>query len=454
MLVFDEGSELLENLFEFSEECIDGNVVQWQSVSVNQIEVVTGSITKILPALGLLTHLTRIHIERNLITEIPEEISLLTELTYVSFNGNRIAHVTDALGSLQKLNYLDLSNNQIANLPESLGNLTELGILGLGNNRLTGIPDVLKNCRRLLMLDLGRNQLLGEQVFPSEWESMKFLYLQNCGLTTLSDSIASLLRLEKLDLAHNSITELPNLKPLVRLKELNLSHARIPLGEIPSALRQVKSLCDLNVEHCGITKFPEWLGELKNLFSLTAQNNNISQLPPCFAELEALERLQISTNRIREIPKYVAALPMLRYMSVDSLKYFPPSLCYRTNPVHLSVNSAGMRELPTKSWCDIYTTISIPSLKVFAARKIGPYGKNHLGLADVPEPCLELIKSAERCSSFACKGVFVRGTGVEAVEHKTLQNGEIVALHHTICHSLCKPIAPKNRGSDHCMYPT
>lgn len=123
------------------------------------------------------------------------------------------------------LTSLDLSMNSITEIPASIAHATALTSLDLMHNCLTTLPEELFSLTRLVNLKLSRNQL-----HPS-----------------VSPSIAQLVNLNKLYLAHNLIEYLPSLEGLAALDTLTLNGNR--LAELPATLALNTTLTTLALHH-------------------------------------------------------------------------------------------------------------------------------------------------------------------------------------------------------------
>jgi Leucine-rich repeat (LRR) protein len=122
------------------------------------------------------TELETLVLAENELLEISEQIGRLKNLRMLDLGHNKLTHVPDALADLDSLtDFLYLHDNQLTSLPPPLARLTKLRYLNISENALDVLPDSI--CSMLGLIDLRGNPL-----------------------THLPASIASLPRLEKLDL--------------------------------------------------------------------------------------------------------------------------------------------------------------------------------------------------------------------------------------------------------------
>lgn len=148
----------------------------------------TGTIS---PALGNLTYLERLDLNRNALSggipaslgrlrglnylglcdnggvsgEIPDSLRNCTSLAVAYLNNNTLSGTIPGwLGMLPNLTTLWLSHNLLSGeIPPSLGNLTKLGSLKLDENRLEGtLPEGLSRLALLRELNVYQNRLGGD----------------------------------------------------------------------------------------------------------------------------------------------------------------------------------------------------------------------------------------------------------------------------------------------------
>ncbi len=106
------------------------------------------------------------------------------------------------------------------------------------------------------------------------------LNLDGLGVRSLPPEVAQL-RLEKLSLARNGLTDLP-----------------LELGDMTT-------LDYLDLSGNGITKLPEVLGRLSHLESLDIGSNSLSTLPESIVELKSLSWLYINHNYLKGLPTHL-----------------------------------------------------------------------------------------------------------------------------------------------------
>ena len=110
-----------------------------------------------LPALSLLSRLTRLSADACGLTEVPWP-SLPATLTAVSLAGNELTSFT-GLAALVSLKKLCLARNQLRFLPADVGCLVALTTMDVSSNQLTGLPAELGGCAALEELNVSQNAL-------------------------------------------------------------------------------------------------------------------------------------------------------------------------------------------------------------------------------------------------------------------------------------------------------
>ncbi|GJM95582.1 hypothetical protein PR202_ga12342 [Eleusine coracana subsp. coracana] len=246
-----------------------------------------------------LHNLQRLYLDyNNFRGSIPPSLSNATHLVDLDLSSNSFAgHVPTTLGTLRKPSWLNLEyNNIIAKDKQSwmfidaLANCSSLNVLALFQNQLKGeLPSSVGNLSsQLQYLLLGQNELAGH--VPSSIGNLQ-------GLTSLgldSNNFDGTI----LDISDNHLNgSMPvDLFGLPSLISFNLSynyfHGILPLEvgnanelmeeEIPSSLRNLKSLKTLNI----------------------SRNNLSGPIPGFLANLQSLQQLDLSYNNLQgEIPR-------------------------------------------------------------------------------------------------------------------------------------------------------
>ena len=173
-------------------------------------------------------------------------------------------------------------------------------------------------------LNLGNCKIkatIPEKIF--ELDSLKFLYLQNNQLKTLSKSLLDLKMLEILDVNRNPLE--PKAKAIIRALEqrgvevkasvkyfVKSDQARvlhlienqmedyIPLR---AGIVENKQIVELNLDSKGLETLPDSIGALKSLKTLILTRNKLINLPESFGTLKALQELSLHDNKLTKLPE-------------------------------------------------------------------------------------------------------------------------------------------------------
>ncbi|CDH49453.1 predicted protein [Lichtheimia corymbifera JMRC:FSU:9682] len=142
------------------------------------------------------------------------------------------------------------------------------------------------------------------------------LDLQNVGLFSLPEQIATLSRLTVLDLSHNCLETLPTaLKHLKHLRQLNVAHNR--LHHTPDILANLHKLTWLDLSH---NSFRDLTSDLSRLERLTWLDlSHCTRLDAIPAELLSLPHVTIKTEGCSRMQRRISKFQ-------HSLAHNPPSL--------------------------------------------------------------------------------------------------------------------------------
>lgn len=221
---------------------------------------------------------------------IPSEISKLTFTVTLLLNNNNIILPPEEITHLRQLEHLSLEHNQLTLLPSNIHTLAEsLCFLSLSHNPLMYVPPSLSG--------------LG---------NLKELWLGYTGLTSFPREVCHLVKLEKLSLEGNSISEIK--EDLSGLDCLNwLSLAKNCLREVTSDCQQfhLRNLQVLLLAENQMTQFPTFLiTDLPSLQYIDLKKNNISILPMEILQIlsssKQLGKLDLRDNLIGEVDETIS----------------------------------------------------------------------------------------------------------------------------------------------------
>ncbi len=189
----------------------------------------------------------------------------LDHITTLYLDRNKLTDLPPSIASLTNLRRLILHTNHFTAIPPLAYKLPKLEELNMMDNHLTSVDDRINELKHLEALDLTINPSI--KYWPKSWaglERLRYLSLNDVGLTRVPTEIVTLPRLEHLGLSVNELTQLP----------------------------------------------PE-LSKISTLRSLTAIGNRLEEIPESFGQLRNLAFLNLTRNQLRTLPPILATLPQI-----------------------------------------------------------------------------------------------------------------------------------------------
>jgi len=127
----------------------------------------------------------------------------------------------------------------------------------------------------------------------------QFGYFAITGLIELRKGSITGLNLSGLEVQASDL--LPDLANLTSLERLNLSHN--PLKNLPGCIGKLKNLKELYISHTQLTSLPEWTERLISLEELYAGFSEIKYLPKSMKRMKSLEYFVIRSNPLDDKAK-------------------------------------------------------------------------------------------------------------------------------------------------------
>jgi Leucine-rich repeat (LRR) protein len=352
--------------------------------------------------LSCLTSLTILNMARNDMIECPLPISTMTMLVELYLDHNRINALPNRIGRCARLVQVSLSHNQLTKLPASIRDLTCLTHLNLANNMFTIVPAELGLLGALDVMDLDGNVLESPppQILEmGTWAVLRYLEkinqmfvtghvnLDSCKLTTipldvmsydavhtliitnnclqtLPHGIGRLRHLKNLDLAYNSIVELPAaIGDCVALEDVNL--VRNPmLHKLPLEFGQLVNLKFLDLDHESMISPPETVTRrgakevvryLNALKSGAKENKadfsgfDLKEIPAEVMNMVNVTDIRLGKNKLDSIPASVAKFTGLKTLVLDEnlrMRDLPQTMRLMTALQEISLSGNHLKTIP------------------------------------------------------------------------------------------------------------
>ncbi|XP_071293090.1 leucine-rich repeat-containing protein 40 isoform X2 [Agelaius tricolor] len=272
----------------------------WEQTDLTKLILASNKLQSLSEDVQLLPALTMLDVHDNQLTSLPSALGQLENLQKLDVSHNKLRSLPEELLQLPHLRSLLVQHNELSQLPEGLGQLLSLEELDVSNNQLTAIPTSFALLVNLVRLNLACNQL---KELPADLSAMKSLRQLDCTknyLETVPPKLATMASLEQLYLRKNKLRSLPELPSCKLLKELHAGENQIEILNAEN-LKQLSSLCVLELRDNKIKAVPEEITVLQKLERLDLANNDISRLPYTLGNLPQLKFLALEGNPLRTI---------------------------------------------------------------------------------------------------------------------------------------------------------
>ena len=126
------------------------------------------------------------------------------------------------------------------------------------------------------------------------------------------DGVEKFVGLKWLRLNENRLSRLPDLKPLVKLRRIYLRDNAFT--EVPSSLKDLPELTDIDLSGNPVQLVPDWLATKKGLKNLSFSRTKLVRLPLDLSAWKSLQSLQLGDLHLsaEEMARIRAALPSTR----------------------------------------------------------------------------------------------------------------------------------------------
>ncbi|KAK0154716.1 Leucine-rich repeat-containing protein 4C [Merluccius polli] len=211
---------------------------------------------------GISTNTRYLNLQENLIQVIKvDSFKHLRHLEILQLSKNHIRNIElGAFNGLASLNTLELFDNRLTTIPNgAFEYLSKLKELWLRNNPIESIPSYAFNrvpsLRRLDLGELKRLSYISEGAFEG-LSNLRYLNLGMCNLKEIPNLIP-LVRLDELEMSGNQLAVIKpgSFKGLIHLQKLWMMHAQIQTIE-RNSFDDLQSLVELNLAHNNLTLLP------------------------------------------------------------------------------------------------------------------------------------------------------------------------------------------------------
>ena len=289
---------------------------------------------------------------------------------------------------LENLTHLDLSSNKLESLPKSFFMLTNIEHLDISNNMVTALHTEFKSAPKLRYLNVSWNLLLdlpswvhqlvrcakffisgnpfGDSLqFPDRFgrvcRRLKYVEMQNIGMTSLPAPLVNLLDLRHLTLANKEekSQHLQKSSCVPRYFEggekscnnIVKSTRKNHIWSLPDTIVNLVGLVKLNLRGVGLVHLPDHLAGLRSLQILDVSHNNLCWLPDSIAQVAKLELLNLSHNSLIMLPLDVVKLDQLAHLlaAFNAITEVPEQLAQLTSLETLDLYSNQISRLPASA---------------------------------------------------------------------------------------------------------
>ncbi|XP_005986968.1 leucine rich repeat containing 4C, genome duplicate a [Latimeria chalumnae] len=211
---------------------------------------------------GISTNTRYLNLQENQIQVIKvDSFKHLRHLEILQLSKNHIRTIEiGAFNGLTNLNTLELFDNRLTTIPNgAFEYLSKLKELWLRNNPIESIPSYAFNrvpsLRRLDLGELKRLSYISEGAFEG-LSNLRYLNLGMCNLRDIPN-LTPLVKLDELELSGNQLSVIRpgSFQGLVHLQKLWMMHAQIQVIE-RNAFDDLQSLVELNLAHNNLTLLP------------------------------------------------------------------------------------------------------------------------------------------------------------------------------------------------------
>ena len=213
-----------------------------------------------------------------------------------------------AISTIPRLHHLVLTNMELTDVPPWIQQLQFLTTLDLSGNPIIGIPDWLGTLP-LVVLGLGYTNV---QKSPhwEHWHQLRILDLVRCNHVETILKTALPPNLTSLDISNTPFADIPStVRTLKCLKELNVQKTLLRM--LPSWLFEELPLTSLDISHLEIDHFPR-LSHPIALENLMFRHGSTPYWPSILSQTPSLKLLDFEDTHILENDQVISVIPSLK----------------------------------------------------------------------------------------------------------------------------------------------
>lgn len=239
-----------------------------------------------------------------------EMIFSLESIEKLTITG-RFNTIPETIGRMKNLKSLSLFSVPLTRIPNSLSQLNKLSQLelntGLAKINFEQMINVLRENKKLTDLKLATQELkLSDSI--AKISNLKKLNLEGNGLTRVSEKLFELNNLTELNLGINNLKNLPKgIGKLKKLKVLKINSNWTNKFDSTNLMEEIHLLKSLQVLHLwscqSVKHIPELISNCKKLKEIDLDNNLLQDLPDSIYEMKWLKKLRLTTNNLKQKTK-------------------------------------------------------------------------------------------------------------------------------------------------------
>ena len=296
-----------------------------------------------LDSLHELTRLELLFAAACRLQEFPMAVFGLQNLTYLFLDFNSIHVFPDDMYHC-RLAELWVPGNAIKTIPSTISKFKNLRVLSL--NVMEEFPEAILEISGLVHLYFtGHSE--SHVMLPTTWKRVTNLHKLYCGQSCHFLSIASLSKLEHLEISSSKDAIPMEVSQSKFLKKIQMSYYYVKSDYSPPTFQNVL-LKTLNIRSYKLTHLPDTLADLTRLEELRIHQTNLKIFPDELStRLKKLQILELSENALATLPT-VWGCPRLTDLNVShiSLDSWCPVLSQFPNITKLAISQCNIFAFP------------------------------------------------------------------------------------------------------------